>query len=71
MSVAPELQREREHLARARAELARMREQTLSLEAHGGDRVSSEFLATTLHRRAQSLVEPHLDAVLRPHRPWC
>src|SRR3954469_10310940 len=57
MSVAPELQREREHLARARAELARMREQTLSLEAHGGDRVSSEFLATTLHRRAQSLVD--------------
>src|SRR3954466_14032476 len=57
MSVAPELQREREHPARARAELARMREQTLSLEAHGGDRVSSEFLATTLHRRAQSLVD--------------
>ena len=57
MSVAPELQREREHLARARAELARMREQTLSLEAHGGDRVSSEFLAATLHRRAQSLVD--------------
>jgi DNA helicase IV len=57
MSVAPELQRERDHLARARAELARMREQTLSLEAHGGDRVSSEFLATTLHRRAQSLVD--------------
>ena len=57
MSVAPELQRERDHLARARAELARMREQTLSLEAHGGDRVSSEFLASTLHRRAQSLVD--------------
>jgi len=57
MSVAPELQRERDHLARARAELARMREQTLSLEAHGGDRISSEFLASTLHRRAQSLVD--------------
>jgi len=34
-----------------------MREQTLSLEAHGGDRVSSEVLAATLHRRAQSLID--------------
>ncbi|MGZ4743006.1 MAG: HelD family protein [Oryzihumus sp.] len=57
MSVSPELQRERDHLARARAELARMRERTLSLEAHGGDRVSSEFLAATLHRRAASLAD--------------
>lgn len=57
MSVSPELQRERDHLARARAELARMREQTLSLEAHGGDRVSSEFLAASLHRRAASLAD--------------
>jgi DNA helicase IV len=57
MSVAPELQRERDYLSRARAELARMREQTLSLEAHGGDRVSSEFLAATLHRRARSLTD--------------
>jgi len=57
MSVAPELERERDHLAHARAELTRMREQTLSLEAHGGDRISSEFLATTLYRRAQSLID--------------
>ncbi len=57
MSVAPELRRERDHLARARAELTRMREQTLSLKAHGGDRVSSEHLASTLHRRAQSLID--------------
>ena len=57
MSVAPELQRERDYLAGARAELARMREQTLSLEAHGGDRVSNEFLAATLYRRAQSLID--------------
>jgi DNA helicase IV len=57
MSVAPELQRERDYLARARAELARMRKQTLKLEAHGGDRISSEFLAATLYRRAQSLVD--------------
>jgi len=32
-----------------------MREQTLSLKAHGGDRVSSENLAAALYRRAQSL----------------
>ena len=57
MSLAPELTRERDYLARARAELSRMREQTLSLEAHGGDRISSEFLATTLYRRAQSLID--------------
>ena len=57
MSVAPELQRERDHLDRARAELARMRERTLSLEAQGGDRISSEFLAATLYHRAPSLVD--------------
>ena len=57
MSVAPELKRERDYLARARAELTRMREQTLSLEARGGDRVSSELLAATLYRRAQSLID--------------
>jgi DNA helicase IV len=34
-----------------------MRRQTLSLEAHGGDRVSSQFLAATLYRRAQSLID--------------
>ena len=57
MSVAPELKRERDYLAGARAELTRMREQTLSLKAHGGDKVSSEFLAEALYRRAQSLVD--------------
>ena len=57
MSVAPELARERHYLSRARTELTRMREQTLSLQAHGGDRVSSEFLAATLYRRAQSLID--------------
>jgi DNA helicase IV len=34
-----------------------MRERTLSLDAQGGDRVSSEYLAATLHRRAQSLAD--------------
>ena len=57
MSVAPELKRERDYLAFARAELARMRAQTMSLEAHAGDRISSEFLAGALYRRAQSLVD--------------
>ncbi|MEO8518626.1 MAG: AAA family ATPase [Dermatophilaceae bacterium] len=57
MSVAPELAHERDYLAHARTELIRMRERTLSLEAHGGDRVSSEFLAATLYRRAQSLID--------------
>ena len=57
MSVAQELKHERDYLAHARAELTRMREQTLSLEAHGGDRISSEFLAATLYRRAQSLID--------------
>ena len=57
MSVAPELKRERDYLAGARAELARMREQTMSLEAHAGDRISGEFLAATLYRRAQSLID--------------
>ena len=57
MSVAPELKRERDYLAHARAELARMRAQTMSLEAHAGDRISSEFLAGALYRRAQSLID--------------
>jgi len=57
ISVVPELEHEREYLARARTELTRMRKQTLSLEAHGGDRGSSELLAATLYRRAQSLID--------------
>ena len=56
-SVAPELSRERDYFARARSKLIRIREQALSLEATGGDRVSSEFLAATLYRRAQSLID--------------
>ncbi|HEY5247456.1 MAG TPA: AAA family ATPase [Dermatophilaceae bacterium] len=56
-SPAPQLERERDYLIGARAELARMREQTLSLSADGGDRVSSERLAATLYRRAQSLID--------------
>jgi DNA helicase IV len=51
------LAHEQAYLATARAELARMRERTLSLKVQGGDRVSSEYLAATLYRRAQSLVD--------------
>ncbi|HET7304783.1 MAG TPA: AAA family ATPase [Segeticoccus sp.] len=50
-----ELAREQAHLVRARTELTRMREQTLALDSHGGNTVSSEFLAITLARRARSL----------------
>ena len=51
------LAHEQAYLATARAELARMRDRTLSLKVQGGDRVSSEYLAATLYRRVQSLVD--------------
>lgn len=54
---APELQRERAHLAKARADLARMRERTLALTAHSGDPVSAAYLAETLHLRARDLTD--------------
>jgi hypothetical protein len=53
----PVLTAERTYLDSARAELARMRERTLALEVHGGDALSSEYLAATLWRRAHSLVD--------------
>lgn len=59
----PALAREQAHLRLARAELARMRGQTLSLQVQGGDRVSSEYLAATLHRRAVSLVDDPATAL--------
>ncbi|GMA86433.1 hypothetical protein GCM10025868_16830 [Angustibacter aerolatus] len=55
--VDPLLAAEQAHLARARAQAARMRERTLSLEVQGGDRISSEVLAATLHQRATSLLD--------------
>ena len=48
---------EQHHLDHARAELARMREHTLSLVPDGGDAVADEALAWALHRRAQSLLD--------------
>ena len=53
----PVLADEQRHLDRARAELARMREHTLSLTADGGDPVADEALAQVLHRRALSLLD--------------
>ncbi|MEP6797340.1 MAG: AAA family ATPase [Lapillicoccus sp.] len=53
----PELAAEQAYLAQARVDLAAMREKTLATKAAGGDRVSDEFLAMTLHRRAASLVD--------------
>jgi hypothetical protein len=55
--TADPLTAEQAYLARARGELAQMRERTLSLKVQGGDPVSAEFLAATLHRRATSLVD--------------
>ena len=50
-----ELAAERAHLARARAELARMREHPLSLGADAGDAIAGEVLAHTLWLRARAL----------------
>jgi DNA helicase IV len=52
---AAELRREQDYLAEARAALARMREQTLSLKVQAHDPISAEHLARTLHLRAASL----------------
>ncbi len=54
---ADPLAAEQAYLARARADLARMRERTLGLTVQGGDAVSAEYLAWTLHQRAKSLVD--------------
>ena len=77
------LTHEREHLARARANLARMREATLALDASkASDAVSGEALGATLARRVAALTdEPEavattasVDCDLRPDRldsPLC
>ena len=54
-----DLSDEQHYLDHARAELARMRVKTEALRdsAIGGDKVSTEFLALTLHRRVQSLAD--------------
>ncbi len=63
MPVAPELRREQRYLSAARDALAAMRTKTLGMRAAGGDRVSDEFLAMTLHRRAESLVDDPTSAL--------
>ncbi|MFL6063681.1 MAG: HelD family protein [Friedmanniella sp.] len=49
------LQAERDHLLASRDALRRMREHTASLDAAGGDRVSTEHLKQVLHRRMKAL----------------
>lgn len=55
MSTDPVLRVEREHLRRSRADLAAMREHTLSLTAQSADHVSTEYLKASLYRRAKAL----------------
>ena len=52
-----ELEREQAHLVFARKCLEQMRDAVRSLEAHGGDPVSTEFLKAELFRRAQALLD--------------
>src|SRR3954469_5428833 len=49
-----ELKREQEHLTASRRALAAMRANVLSLEAMGGDPLSTEFLKADLYRRAEA-----------------
>jgi DNA helicase IV len=49
------LTRERFHLGESRAALQRMRQHTASLEAFGGDHVSTEHLKQALYRRMKAL----------------
>ncbi|MET0692991.1 MAG: AAA family ATPase [Propionibacteriaceae bacterium] len=46
---------ERQHLLDSRAALTRMRNHAAGLEAHGGDRVSTEHLKQALYRRMKAL----------------
>lgn len=59
----PELAREQTYLGTAREEMARMREHTLSLQAQAGDKIAGEYLAFTLWRRAQSLLDDPTSAL--------
>jgi DNA helicase IV len=48
---------EQEYLTRARADLERMRQRTLSLEVQGGNELSAEYLSAMLYHRARSLID--------------
>jgi DNA helicase IV len=50
-----ELTAERAHLESSRAALRQMRDRTASLQAQGGDRLSTEFLKLALYRRMKAL----------------
>src|SRR5215213_880755 len=54
-TAADILARERTHLQESRAALERMRKHAASLEAFGGDRVSTEHLKQVLYRRMKAL----------------
>ncbi len=51
------LRQEQAFLAKARDDLATMRERVLALEAVGGDAISDGYLAATLEQRARALVD--------------
>jgi DNA helicase IV len=57
--IAEALAAERAYLAAARAELARMRDRTLALDADkaGGSALASEYLKGALYYRAQALID--------------
>ncbi|HEY8457762.1 MAG TPA: AAA family ATPase [Actinopolymorphaceae bacterium] len=56
-AIDPTLAAERRHLAASREALRRMRERTESLEASGGDPVSTEYLKAALYYRAKALAD--------------
>jgi DNA helicase IV len=53
--IPSELRSERQHLRASRAALQRMRERTVSLDAMGGDPLSTEYLKAALWHRMKSL----------------
>jgi DNA helicase IV len=55
--AADPLAAEQAYLARAREDLGLMRRRTLALDVQGGNRVSTEYLAAALWRRAGALVD--------------
>ena len=57
MDISAELSAERAFLDRARTDLRRMRDRTLSLEVQSADPVNAEMLARALHYRALALAD--------------
>lgn len=71
----PVIVEERVHLDESRAALQAMRERTDSLQAHGGDHVSTEYLKANLWHRARALEDDPTNPLffgrldLTPHEP--